>query len=142
MAYPPSGLLHRDGTNQRPLLPASARRDIGTQSWSPDGRKLVLEWISATPSGRNRGERRSDIVVINADGTRLRRLTRTAGLETEPVWSPDRTTIAFASDRHVKCGRHLDRNGAAFEIYTMRGLAAAAMKPATEPSPSAHIRVT
>jgi TolB protein len=80
-------LVNRDGTNKRPLLPASARRDIA---------------------------------VINADGTGLRFLTRTAALETEPVWSPDGTMIAFASDRHVNRGRRLDRNGPAFEIYTMR----------------------
>jgi len=113
-------LMNRDGTGKRALLAASARRDIATQSWSPDGQRLVVEWVSATPSGRKRGERQSDIAVVNADGTGLRFLTRTAALETEPVWSPDGTMIAFASDRHVRRGRHLDRNGAAFEIYTMR----------------------
>jgi len=112
-------LMNGDGTNQRPLLPASARRDIATQSWSPDGRGLVVEWISARPHGRD-GGRQSDIAVVNADGTDLRFLTHTAALETEPVWSPDGTMIAFASDRHVRRGRHLDRNGPAFEIYTMR----------------------
>jgi Tol biopolymer transport system component len=113
-------LMNRDGSNKRQLLRASARRDIATQSWSPDGKQLVVEWISATPSGRKRAERQSDIAVINADGTGLRFLTRTAALETEPVWSPDGTMIAFASDRHVRRGRRLDRNGPAFEIYTMR----------------------
>ena len=113
-------LMNRNGTGKRPLLGASALRDIATQSWSPDGKKLVVEWISARPSGRARGTRQSDLAVVNADGTGLRFLTRTAALETEPVWSPDGTMIAFASDRHVRRGRHLDRNGPAFEIYTMR----------------------
>jgi TolB protein len=113
-------LMNRDGTNQRPLLATSAKRDIATQSWSPDGTRIVVELISAHPSGRSPRSRQSDIAVINAGGTGLRRLTRTAALEAEPVWSPDGTRIAFASDRHVKHGRHLDRNGPAFEIYTMR----------------------
>jgi Tol biopolymer transport system component len=113
-------LMNHDGGNQRPLLRASSRRDVTTQSWSPDGKQLVVEWVSARPSGRKRGDRQSDIAVINADGSGLRFLTRTPALETEPVWSPDGTRIAFASDRHVKRGRGLDRNGSAFEIYTMR----------------------
>jgi TolB protein len=112
-------LMNGDGSNKRALLGDSAHRDIATQSWSPDGKKLVVEWISARPHGRD-GGRQSDIAVVNADGTGLRFLTHTAALETEPVWSPDGTMIAFAGDRHVKRGRHLDRNGPAFEIYTMR----------------------
>jgi Tol biopolymer transport system component len=35
------------------------------------------------------------------------------------VWSPDGRRIAFASDRHVKTKKELDRGGPAFEIYTM-----------------------
>lgn len=113
-------LMNPDGTNQRPLLPAIASRDIATQSWSPDGRRLAVEWISATPKARDGRDRQSDIAVVNADGTGLQFLTRTAALETEPVWSPDGTMIAFASDRHVARGRRLERNGPAFELYTMR----------------------
>lgn len=113
-------LMNRDGFHARPLLRAAQPRDIATQSWSPDGKKLVLEWISATPHARDHHGRQSDIAVINADGTGLRFLTRTAALETEPVWSPDGTMIAFASDRHVKRGHDLERNGPAFELYTMR----------------------
>lgn len=93
-----------------------------------------LQWDNEPDTARRRQSRRgggsrsrtdargrpSDIAVINADGTGLHFLTRTAALETEPVWSPDGTMIAFASDRHVKRGRHLERNGSAFGIYTMR----------------------
>ncbi len=113
-------LMNRDGTNRRPLLAASGKRDVLTQSWSPDGRRIVFELATSHPSGRASGSRQGDIAVINADGTGLRRLTRTSALESEPVWSPDGRQIAFASDRHVKRGADLDRNGSAFEIYTMR----------------------
>jgi TolB protein len=112
-------LMNADGTGRRALFPASAKRDVITQSWSPDGKRLVVEFVSAQPSGRERGGRQSDIAVVNADGTGFRRLTRTAALETEPVWSPDGSRIAFVSDRHVRHGQHLDRNGPASEIYTM-----------------------
>jgi TolB protein len=114
------GLMNSDASHLRSLLAPAQHRDIATQSWSPDGKRIVFELISAHPSGRKPGSRQSDIAVINVDGTGLRRLTHTAALETEPVWSPDGTTIAFASDRQVKGKRELDRNGPAFEIYTMK----------------------
>ena len=112
-------VMNRDGTDPRPLLGCSARRDIVTASWSPDGRRLVFEVATPRPSGRTAGSRQSDIAVINADGTGLRRLTRTAAFETHPVWSPDGRRIAFTSDRHARRGR-LEPLGPAFELYTMR----------------------
>jgi TolB protein len=113
-------LMDADGSDQRPLLRASGHRDIATQSWSPDGTQLVVEWISPKPSGRKRGDRQSDIAVVAADGSSKRFLTRTEANETEPVWSPDGTMIAFSSDRHSGGGRRSERNGPAYEIYTMR----------------------
>jgi Tol biopolymer transport system component len=74
---------------------------------------------TAHPRGRSGEDRQSDIAVINADGTGLRRLTRTAALETHPVWSPNGRRIAFTSDRHAK-GRGSEPLGPAFELYTMR----------------------
>jgi TolB protein len=112
-------LMNRDGTNRRPLLRDSARRDIVSQSWSPDGRRIVFELATGRPHGREPKSRQSDLAVINADGTGPVRLTRTAALEANPVWSPDGTRIAFTSDRHAR-GRGLERGGPAFELYTMR----------------------
>ena len=110
--------MNRDGTGQRPLLACSANRFVNNANWSPDGRRLVFEVITPRPRGRG-GDRQSDIAVINADGTGLRRLTRTAALETHPVWSPDGQRIAFTSDRHAK-GAEPEPLGPAFELYTMR----------------------
>lgn len=112
-------LMNRDGTGQRPLLGCSAKRFISNANWSPDGRRIVFEVATARPRGRSGQDRQSDIAVINADGTGLQRLTRTAALETHPVWSPDGRRIAFTSDRHARRGQ-LELLGPAFELYTMR----------------------
>ena len=109
-----------DGSGRRTLAPISAFRDAVNPSWSPDGRRIAFELISATPPGDTGGARRqSDIATMNADGTGVRRLTRTGALESVPVWSPDGTLIAFTSDRHKKRGKR-ERNSRDFELYVMR----------------------
>src|SRR5690606_15711847 len=63
---------------------------VTTPSWSPDGRRLMF-------SGLDGGI--GDLFIINADGTGLQRLTNDRYAEFHPVWSPDGSTIAFATDR-------------------------------------------
>lgn len=58
-------------------------------NWSPSGNDLVF--IHVDPSFSN-----GDVYVVHANGTGLHRLTDTPGrFETEPVWSPDGTKVAF-----------------------------------------------
>ncbi len=63
---------------------------ITTPSWSPDGKQLVF-------TGYDGGL--SDLFLVNADGSNLRRLTHDRYADLHPVWSPDGSTIAFATDR-------------------------------------------
>jgi Tol biopolymer transport system component len=63
---------------------------LTTPSWSPDGKQLVF-------TGYDGGL--SDLFIVNADGTDLRRLTNDKYADFQPAWSPDGKTIAFATDR-------------------------------------------
>lgn len=58
--------------------------------WSPDGTRIAF---TASDAGN------SDVWLMNADGTRPRRLTREPALDLSPAWSPDGKRIAFVSDR-------------------------------------------
>jgi TolB protein len=74
----------------------------GINNWpafSPDGRQIVF--------GSSR-DGDFEIYVMNADGSAVRRLTRSPGLDVRPAWSPDGKRIAFTSNR--------DGN---YEIYVM-----------------------
>lgn len=63
-------------------------------SWSPGSRRIAFEDDRAT------GERpTSEIWVVRADGTGLRRLTNNRVDDFQPAWSPNATLIAFASAR-------------------------------------------
>src|SRR5437870_7085420 len=63
---------------------------LTTPSWSPDGKQIVF-------TGYDGGL--SDLFVVNADGSDLRRLTNDKFADLQPAWSPDGKTIAFATDR-------------------------------------------
>jgi Tol biopolymer transport system component len=58
-------------------------------AWSPDGRLIAFVAI---------GPDRSEIAVMNADGSGVRRLTtnRHGVFDEEPTWSPDGRTIVFS----------------------------------------------
>ena len=79
------------------------RFDLGMESitgptWSPDGKRIVF-------SGNNGGI--TDLYMVNADGSELRRLTNDKFGDLQPQWSPDGKTIAFASDRDSASLEHL-----------------------------------
>lgn len=59
--------------------------------WSPDGSQIVFQ------SDRNDDD--SEIYIMNADGTGIKRLTNSPGPDQTPVWSPDGSRIVFQSFR-------------------------------------------
>jgi len=74
-----------DGTHKKRL---TRSLESPRATWSPDGKQILF----LREFRRVRG---SDIYVINADGTGLRRLTRTKRDREQPAWSPDGQNIAF-----------------------------------------------
>ena len=67
--------------------------------WSPDGRRIAF---TSDRDGR------SEVYVMNADGSGVTRLTHNDAVDSSPAWSPDGRRIAFHST--------LDGN---WEIYVM-----------------------
>ncbi|HIE03379.1 MAG TPA: hypothetical protein EYP61_01330, partial [Candidatus Latescibacteria bacterium] len=64
--------------------------------WSPDGKKIAF--VSDRYSTAQQGN--DDIFVMNADGTRIVRLTEDPGYDFAPQWSPDGKYILFTSSRY------------------------------------------
>jgi dipeptidyl aminopeptidase/acylaminoacyl peptidase len=69
---------------------------IGAPAISPDGRRIVFArtWID-----KMKDQSRSNLWIVDTDGTRVRELTRGGWRDSAPVWAPDAKRIAFISDR-------------------------------------------
>jgi len=80
------------GGESKKLSPAGGCR----AKWSADGSKLA--YVSAGLIER------SDIWVFNADGTGLRRITKTDEFDYDPFFSPDGARLCFARGRSEKSG--------------------------------------
>lgn len=69
---------------------------VSNPAISPDGKTVVFSrgWVD-----KMKDQSRSNLWVVNSDGSRLRELTSGAWRDSNPVWSPDGQRIAFLSDR-------------------------------------------
>ncbi|MEQ1917422.1 MAG: Tol-Pal system protein TolB, partial [Gallionella sp.] len=76
-------------SNQRRML-ADFPGSNSAPAWSPDGKQLA---VVLTRDGS------SQIYMMNADGSNLRRITFSEGIDTEPNFSPDGQWLLFTSDR-------------------------------------------
>lgn len=83
----------------------------GAPRWSPDGGRLVFERQAIFLFGG----RETNLFVVNADGSELRRVTPNELFAIDPDWSPDGSSIAFLSSAPVN-GEQLPF---ANDIYTV-----------------------
>jgi len=76
--------------SKQPAPVAAYRGSNSAPAWSPDGKQLAAV---LTRDGT------SQIYLMNADGSNLRRLTHSDAIDTEPFFTPDGQSIYFTSDR-------------------------------------------
>lgn len=85
-----------DGRNQRMLFDGGdLGSDPATPVWSPDGRTIAF---AMRPAGAT-DENESEIYVMAADASNIRRLTAVPGDDSHPHWSGDGKRIFFNSAR-------------------------------------------
>jgi Tol biopolymer transport system component len=90
-------VMNADGTNVRQL---TSNGDFDSApSWSPDGQRILFERAPAGTFTPGTEAQEKDVYVMRADGTHVRRLTDSPGLDEGPEFSPDATKIAFSSAR-------------------------------------------
>ncbi|PDW00575.1 PD40 domain-containing protein [Candidatus Chloroploca asiatica] len=98
-------VINPDGSGLTRLTSFDTRGDYAHPVWSPDGSQIAF-----TIYQQFRADAwHSDIYVMQADGSNIRRLTR-LDWASQPVWSPDGQRIAFI----------YSENESARKLFTMR----------------------
>jgi TolB protein len=104
-------LIGADGSNEHQLTkPPNEDEGDFQPDWSPDGHWIAFSRSDDPTEGRGGTRYRHDIWLVRPDATGLRKLTRHAGANWWPRWSPEGRRIAFESDR-----KHSDL----MDIYVM-----------------------
>lgn len=81
--------VHTLATGRR-YIAANERGSNSSPAWAPDGKRLA---VVLTRDGN------SQIYLANADGSGLKRLTRSSDIDTEPTFTPDGKFVYFTSNR-------------------------------------------
>lgn len=93
-------IIKADGSKLQRISPAD--RNVFSSSWSKDGQRIVS-------SVTTQAQKEADIFTVSKDGTGLIQLTKHAGRNVTPAFSPDARRIAFVSNR----------DGDKYQIYVM-----------------------
>ncbi len=88
-------VMDADGGNLRQLTDTPDTSE-GGPAWSPDARRIAYNRAAIAEDG-TRG--RSQIWIVDADGSNARALTSGTSRNWYPAWSSDGSMLAFASDR-------------------------------------------
>lgn len=92
--------MNTDGGDVRQI--SSAKTVSTYPSFSPDGKRICFRRVIDTPGYQwdlTLSPRNSEVFVMNADGTNPVNLTKNAGYDGWPMWSPDGRKILFSSNR-------------------------------------------
>ena len=88
-------VMNADGTGATNLTPRTRDSDERSSAWSPDGTRIAFSSDRYyDPMTFN-----TDIMVVDADGTDVVRVTDHLAIDESPTWSPDGLWIAFSSAR-------------------------------------------
>src|SRR5437588_3629286 len=90
--------MNPDGSDVRRLTfdsKSDARNQNSVPVWSPDGSKIAFTHSHIVVTGTQAASR-SEIGVMNSDGSNQRLLTAFDGMDRDPAWSPDGSKILFS----------------------------------------------
>ena len=112
-----------------PLIDADPDQHWAFPRWSPDG-----AWIAAS-QWRSGG--RFDVVILDAAGELVTRVTDDRAVDASPAWSPDGRTLLWSSDRTGITNLFaapIDANGRAGAVRQVTNILTGATHPAVDPS--------
>ena len=82
-----------EGPTNRPIRLTRMPLPDAAPNWSPDGKRIAFT------CPRQHIDIKSEICVMNADGSGRRYLTDNSAVDESPVWSPDGKRLAFVSEQ-------------------------------------------